>query len=55
MSDSQLSYKIIGAAMKVHNAIGPGLREKPYENALRIELIKQGYIVEQQETMRVVL
>ena len=24
--------------MRVHNSLGPGLREKPYENALMIEL-----------------
>ena len=53
MSDSQLSYNIIGAAMKVHNTIGPGLREKPYENALRIELKKQGDVVEQQPRIKI--
>lgn len=34
--------------MKVHNALGPGLREKPYENALSFELRKQGFYVDQQ-------
>ncbi|MDF1657367.1 MAG: GxxExxY protein [Verrucomicrobiales bacterium] len=34
----ELSYEIVGAAMRVHNSLGPGLREKPYENALIIEL-----------------
>ena len=48
MSDDQLTYEVIGAAMKVHNELGPGLREKPYENALFIELRKQGHSVEQQ-------
>ena len=32
------SFKIIGCAMEVHNTLGPGLSEKPYENALAIEL-----------------
>ncbi|MGB0992074.1 MAG: GxxExxY protein [Akkermansiaceae bacterium] len=48
MSDNDLTYSIIGAAMKVHNELGPGLREKPYENALYIELRNLGYHVEQQ-------
>lgn len=47
-TDSDLTYKIIGGAMSVHNSLGPGLREKPYENALCIELRKQGSRVEQQ-------
>jgi GxxExxY protein len=32
------SFAIIGCAMHVHNMLGPGLREKPYENALVIAL-----------------
>ena len=28
--------------MQVHTALGPGLREKPYENALAIEFEDQG-------------
>jgi GxxExxY protein len=48
MSDADLTYKIIGCAMRVHNELGPGLREKPYENALCIDLREQGLSVEQQ-------
>lgn len=36
------SYEVIGAAMEVHNVVGPGLREKPYENALVIALRDKG-------------
>jgi GxxExxY protein len=45
---AQLTYEIIGAAMKVHNTLGPGLREKPYENALCIELRNNGFSLVQQ-------
>ncbi|HRQ88235.1 MAG TPA: GxxExxY protein [Bacteroidia bacterium] len=31
------SFKIVGCAMEVHKTLGPGLNEKPYENALAIE------------------
>ncbi|MFP4283829.1 MAG: GxxExxY protein, partial [Opitutales bacterium] len=31
------SQQIVGAAMEVLNELGPGLHEKPYENALVIE------------------
>jgi len=35
---AELTEKIIGAAMTVHRALGPGLDEKIYENALCLEL-----------------
>ena len=45
----ELSHTIIGAAMKVLNELKPGLDEKLYENALVIELRKQGHKVDQQK------
>lgn len=42
------SYAIIGCAMHVHNALGPGLREKPYENALVIAIRNKGIRAEAQ-------
>ncbi len=42
------SYEVIGAAMEVHKEVGPGLREKPYENALVIALRNKGLQPEQQ-------
>lgn len=33
-----LTYRIIGAAMAVHNDIGPGYKEEVYERALAAEL-----------------
>lgn len=44
----ELSESIIGAAMTVLNALKPGLDEKLYERALRIELQKRGHRVDQQ-------
>jgi GxxExxY protein len=41
-TDKKLTYKIIGAAMEVHNRIGPGYKEEVYENALCVELQKCG-------------
>ncbi|WP_218961497.1 GxxExxY protein [Desulfobotulus mexicanus] len=31
-------YQIVGCAMEVINTLGHGLLEKPYENALAVEL-----------------
>lgn len=49
MIHEKLSGEIIGAAMAVHNELGPGLDEKLYERALVIELRKRGHAVEQQK------
>ena len=49
MVNKDYPYRIIGAAMEVHREIGAGQREKPYENALKIELQMQGFSVSQQQ------
>jgi len=43
-----LTYRIIGAAMAVHNHIGPGYKEEVYENALFAELQRCEIQVENQ-------
>ena len=53
MTVDDLTQKIIGCAYKVHNTLGPGFLEKVYENALRIELVKLGLRVKQQEPISV--
>jgi len=41
MTEDQLSNIIIGCAIKVHTALGPGLLESAYEECLYYELIKK--------------
>jgi GxxExxY protein len=53
MQDEDLTHKIIGCAFKVHNTLGSGFLEKVYENALRIELVKQNLAIKQQEPIKV--
>ena len=36
VTGNDLTYRIIGTAMAVHNALGPGLREEVYEKALEV-------------------
>ena len=53
MDIDKLTEKIIGCAYLVHNTLGSGFLEKVYENALRIELQKEGLTVKQQEPVYV--
>jgi GxxExxY protein len=45
---NKLGEQIIGAAMRVHTALGPGLLESAYEACLAHELSKQGLSVGRQ-------
>ncbi|HLY45313.1 MAG TPA: GxxExxY protein [Stellaceae bacterium] len=40
MTEEDIGHAIIGAAMKVHSAVGPGLLESAYETCLAYELEK---------------
>ncbi len=46
--------QIIGCAMEVLNALGHGLLEKPYENALVVEFQSQGISYQQQPRLDVI-
>lgn len=51
MTENEISYKIIGAALDIHKNIGPGLLESAYENALAFDLKELGFDVKQQVSM----
>jgi GxxExxY protein len=51
---NELSYKIIGAAYRVHRKLGPGLLESTYEVCLVYELNQYGFIVENQVSLPVI-
>ena len=48
VTENELSYKIIGAAIGVHKALGPGLLESVYERALEYDLAELGLTVASQ-------
>ncbi len=51
MHENEISYTIIGAAINLHKAIGPGLLESAYEKALAYDLKEIGLDVKQQVPM----
>ena len=40
--EDELTYKIIGLAMAVHNALGPGFTEALYQRAMQVGLAAEG-------------
>jgi GxxExxY protein len=52
-TNSDLSGRIIGAAIRVHEALGPGFLESVYEEALCFELAAQGMKFERQLAVNV--
>lgn len=46
--EEQIGKAVIGAALRIHKELGPGLLEKVYEVCLSHELKKLGYSVDRQ-------
>jgi GxxExxY protein len=51
---NRLTEQIIGAAIAVHRALGPGLLESAYASCLSFELSSAGLVVEQQKPLPLV-
>jgi GxxExxY protein len=52
--DADITNQIIGCALDVHKALGPGLLESVYESCLVFELTKAGLKAERQKSLPVV-
>lgn len=52
--ENEIAYAIIGSAMDVHRALGPGLLESAYKECLFYSLNKKGLLVEKEKPMPVV-
>src|SRR3990170_2706093 len=48
-----MTYKVIGAAMSVHNALGPGLKEAAYHRALSLEMERAGLSFETEKAVAI--
>ena len=53
MEKEDLTYKIIGCAIKVHNTMGPGFQEVIYQRCLAIELARAGLAFHQEQEQTV--
>jgi len=53
MKLNELTYKITGCAMKVHNTLGPGFQEVIYQRCLAIELTKAGLSFVREEDQKI--
>lgn len=51
---NDLTYRIIGCAIKVHKVLGPGLLESTYEHCLCQELLMKGIKLERQVGLPVI-
>lgn len=51
MKENELSHIIIGLAIDVHNALGPGLLESAYQECLFYKINKEGLKVEKEKAM----
>src|SRR3954454_21892257 len=51
---NKITEVIIGGAIEVHRALGPGMLESAYEACLAFELMERGLAVLQQEELPVV-
>ncbi len=54
MTENQISGIIIGKAIEVHRALGPGLLESAYQECLYHELINEGLKVEKEKPMPII-
>jgi GxxExxY protein len=54
MTENELSNVVIGCAIKVHSALGPGLLESAYQECLFYELRRAGLAVEKQKPLPLV-
>ncbi len=54
MTENQISGIVIGKAIEVHKALGPGLLESAYQECLFYELINEGLYIEKEKPMPIV-
>ena len=51
MTENEISNKVIGIAIEVHNSLGPGLLENVYKECLYYKLKQAGLKVEKEKSI----
>ncbi len=51
MNENEIANKVIGLAIEVHKALGPGLLESAYKECLYYKIIQAGMIAEKEKAM----
>lgn len=54
MTENEIANKVIGLAIEVHTALGPGLLESAYQECLFYKIGKSGWRIEKQKPMPLV-
>lgn len=54
MTENEISKKVIGFAIEVHKALGPGLLENVYKECLFYKINKAGFFVEKEKALPVI-
>ena len=54
MNENEISKKVIGLAIEVHQSLGPGLLESAYKECLYYKLIKSGLQADKEKPMHLV-
>ena len=54
MTENEIATKIIGCAIEVHKALGPGLLESAYQECLAYKLIESSLQIEKEKAMPLV-
>src|SRR5512146_2976836 len=50
---SDVTGRVIGAAMRVHSTLGNGFQEVIYQRALAIEMVKHGFSFQREKEMSI--
>jgi GxxExxY protein len=54
MTENQIATRIIGCAIEVHKALGPGLLESANQECLHYKLVKEGLEVVREKSMPII-
>ena len=54
MTENEIANKVIGLAIEVHKALGPGLLESAYKECLFYKIKQAGFVVEKEKPMPLV-